>query len=153
MGTQENIALFRRVVDELVNNGNVAAVDELMTPDFVEHETLPPGLPAGREGVKQLFTLLHTAFPDLHGDIEDVVAAGDKVVFRMTWRGVQTGQFFDISPTGKRVAFDVFDMARVEGGKMVEHWGLSNQLSLLQQLGVVPVPDSERRQHIPLLSS
>jgi predicted ester cyclase len=140
LSTQDNIAVFRRLVDELINGGNLAAFDELFAPDFIEHE-LPPGVPPGREGTRQLFSMLHGAFPDLRAEIEDVVANDDKVVFRMTWRGTQTGSFIDIPPTGKQVAFGVFDMVRVADGKLAEHWGLLDQLSLMQQLGVIPTPE------------
>jgi steroid delta-isomerase-like uncharacterized protein len=140
VATQDSVNVFRRVIDELINNGNLAVFDELIAPDFVEHE-LPPGVPPGREGTKQLFSSLHIAFPDIRAEIEDVVAQDDKVVFHMTWRGTHTGPFMGIPPTGKRVAFEVFDMVRVADGKVAEHWGLMNQLSLLQQLGVIPTPE------------
>lgn len=94
--------------------------------------------------MRQLFSVLHTAFPDLRGEIEDIVAQDDKVVFRMTWRGTQTGDFLGIPATGKPVSFEVFDMARVAGGKIAEHWGLPNNLKLLQQLGAVPAPGGQQ---------
>jgi steroid delta-isomerase-like uncharacterized protein len=139
MATQDSVKVFQRVVDELISNGNLAAVDELFAPDFIEHELLP-GVPPGREGAKQLFSALHTAFPDIRAEIEQVVAQDDKVVFHMTWRATQTGSFMGIPPTGKQVAFKVFDMVRVADGKVAEHWGLLDQMSLMQQLGVIPPP-------------
>jgi steroid delta-isomerase-like uncharacterized protein len=140
MATQDNVNVFRRVIDELISDGNLVKVDELFAPDFVEHELLP-GVPQGREGAKQLFSLLHSAFPDIRAEIEHVVAQDDKVVFHMTWRGTQTGSFMGIPPTGKQVAFKVFDMVRVADGKVAEHWGLLDQFSLMQQLGVIPTPE------------
>ena len=85
--------------------------------------------------------MLHEAFPDLRAEIEDNVADDDKVVFRMTRRATHTGAFMGIPPTGKQVEFGVFDLVRVADGKLVEHWGLLDQLTLLQQLGVVPTPE------------
>jgi steroid delta-isomerase-like uncharacterized protein len=140
MATQDSVNVFRRLVAELINDGNVAAFDELFAPDFVEHE-LPPGVPQGREGTRQLFSALHSAFPDFRAEIEDVVAQDDKVVFRMTWQGTQSGEFMGIPPTGKRVTWEVFDMVRVVDGKVAEHWGLMDQLNLMQQLGVIPTPE------------
>jgi steroid delta-isomerase-like uncharacterized protein len=140
MATQDSVNVFRRLVSELINDGNVAAFDELFAPDFVEHER-PPGVPQGREGTRQLFSALHSAFPDLRAEIEDVVAQDDKVVFRMTWQGTQSGEFMGIPPTGKRVTWEVFDMVRVVDGKVAEHWGLMDQLNLMQQLGVIPTPE------------
>jgi predicted ester cyclase len=137
---EDTAAPFRRFIQEVVNGGNVAAIDDLMPPDLIEHEPLPPGMPQNREGVKELFTTLHQAFPDLEAAVEDEVVQGDKVVFRMTWQGRQDGDFFGIPPTGKRVTYSVIDIVRVVGGKVVEHWGLTDQLGLMQQLGGIPQP-------------
>lgn len=141
MTTQDSVNVFRRCVDELINKGNLAAFDELIAPDFVEHE-LAPGFPQGREGTRQLFSMLHNAFPDIRAEINNVVAQDDKVVFHMTWRGTHTGPFMGIPPTGRPFELEVFDMARVSDGKVAEHWGLMDQLSLMQQLGVMPAPES-----------
>ena len=139
MSTQENAAVFQRVIDELVNNGNVDIVDALFAPDFVEHnESLLPMMAArGRETVKQTFLVLRAAFPGLHAEVRQVVAQGEYVVVYMTWHGTQNGQFVVIPPTGKSVSFEVFDMVRVVDGKFAEHWGLVDQLALFQQLGVI----------------
>jgi steroid delta-isomerase-like uncharacterized protein len=140
MSTEQNKAVYRRFMEEVVNQGNLAVVDELVAVDVVEHEELPPGYPQGREGVKQFFAMLRTAFPDLQATIEDLIAEGDKVVGRGTWSGSHRGQFMDIPPTGKRVSFGVMDIGRIADGKIVEHWGQTDMLGLLQQLGVVPLP-------------
>ena len=140
MTAEDNATLFRQFIEEVVNQGNVAAIDDLTTPDFAEHEELPPGIPQNREGVKQLFAMVHQAFPDLTATVEDEIVQGDKVVFRMSWRGTHNGEFLGIPPTGRQVTFPVIDIVRVVGGKVVEHWGVSDQLSMLQQLGAIPQP-------------
>jgi steroid delta-isomerase-like uncharacterized protein len=138
MSAEQNKALVRRKVEETFNRGDVSHFDEFMTPDFVEREVLPPGTPPGREGVKQLTMMLRSAFPDFKATIEDIVAEGDKVVIRQTWTGTQTGEFMGIPPTGKRVSFGVIDILRMAGGKCAEHWGQMDNMSLMQQLGVIP---------------
>jgi steroid delta-isomerase-like uncharacterized protein len=140
MSTEQNKALFRRFVDELLNHGNMSLADELLAPDFVEHEELPPGIPQNREGVKHLTTMLRSAFPDFKATIHDIIAEDDKVVVRMTWTGTQKGEFMGIPPTGKSVSFEVLDIVRIAGGKLVEHWGQMDNMRLMQQLGVIPVP-------------
>jgi predicted ester cyclase len=140
MSTEQNKALLRRVMEEVFSRGNISLIDELFAPDFVEHEALPPGIPAGREGVKQLSTMLRRAFPDLKATIDDTIAEGDKVVARATWSGTHKGEFMGIAPTGKSVSFGVFDIVRIAGGKFVEHWGQMDNLSMMQQLGVIPAP-------------
>ena len=140
MSTEQNKALSRRLMEEVFNRGNISLVDELFAPDFVEHEELPPGIPPGREAVKQFSTIFRSAFPDLKVTIDDIIAEGDKVVVRGTWSGTHKGEFMGIPPTGKSVSFEVIDTVRIAGGKFVEHWGLMDNMSMMQQLGVIPAP-------------
>src|SRR5574341_1640002 len=123
MSTEQNKALVRQIVEEVFNRGNVSLADEFLAPDFVDREELPPGIPRDREGVKQLTTMLRSAFPDFKATIDDIVAEGDKVVIRQTWSGTQQGEFMGVPPTGKSVSFGVIEIIRIAGGKVVEHWG------------------------------
>jgi steroid delta-isomerase-like uncharacterized protein len=140
MSAEQNKALTVRFLEELFNRGNTAIVDEIMAPDFIEREQLPPGMPNDREGVKVLTSLLRSAFPDFKATIDDVLAEGDKVVMRQTWSGTQKGEFMGVPATGKRVSFGVIDIVRFANGKVVEHWGLMDSMSLMQQLGAIPTP-------------
>lgn len=140
MSGQQSKALYRRLMEEGANRGELAAFDEIMAPDLVEHEALPPGIPQTRDGVKQLFGLLRSAFPDLHVTIEDEMADRDMVAARITFRGTHRGEFAGIPATGRTVAWGAVDVVRVRGGRIVEHWGEVDRLSLLQQLGVIPRP-------------
>jgi steroid delta-isomerase-like uncharacterized protein len=138
MSVEQNKALFRRLVEEVFNKGNVSTIDEFLAPNFVEREVLPPGTPSGREGVKQLTMMFRTAFPDFNVSIDDMIAEGDKIVARTTWSGTQKGDFMGIPSSGKRVSFDVIDIIRISEGKGVEHWGVMDSSALMQQLGVIP---------------
>jgi predicted ester cyclase len=138
MSTEQIKALARRVVDEIFSRGNIGIADELLATDFVEREELPPGISRDREGVKQLATMLRSAFPDLNVTVDDIVAEGDKVVLRQTWSGTHRGEFMGIAPTGRKVSFGVIDILRVAGGKFVEHWGQMDGMGLMQQLNAVP---------------
>lgn len=138
MSVEENKALFRRLVEEVFNKGNMSTIDEFLAPNFVEREVLPPGTPSGREGVKQLTMMFRTAFPDFNVSIDDMIAEGDKIVARTTWSGTQKGEFMGIPPSGKRVSFDVIDIIRISEGKGVEHWGVMDSSAMMQQLGVIP---------------
>jgi predicted ester cyclase len=137
MSTEENKALVRRFYEEVLNQKNTAAIDQIFDPNFVDH-ALPPGLPGGIEGTKQFFGIVLTAFPDLHFTVEDMIAEGDKVVARHAGSGTQQGVFLGIPPTGKHVTVTGIDIMRITGGKFVEHWDAVDNLGLLQQLGVVP---------------
>ncbi len=140
MAAEQDKALIVRFVEELFNRGNIGIVDEIFAPDFIEREQLPPGIPSGREGVKVLATMLRSAFPDFKATIDDILAEGDKVVIRMTWSGTQKGEFMGVPATGKRVSVGVIDIIRITNGKLVEHWGLMDSTSLMQQLGAIPAP-------------
>lgn len=140
MSTEQNKTLVRQMVEQVFNRGNMSMADEFLAPDFVEHEELPPGIPPGREAPKALFTMLRNAFPDFKATIDDIVAEGDRVVIRQTWSGTQKGEFMGIPPTGKSVSFKVIDILRMAGGKCVEHWGVMDNMVMMQQLGAIPTP-------------
>lgn len=138
MSVEQNKALFRRFIEEVFNKGNVSTIDEFLAPNFVEREVLPPGTPSGREGVKQLTMMFRTAFPDFNVSIDDMIAEGDKIVARTTWSGTQKGEFMGIPSSGKCVSFNVIDIIRISDGKGVEHWGVMDSSSLMQQIGAIP---------------
>ncbi len=140
MSKEQNKALLSRAIKEVFIQGKTSMIDEFFSPGFVEHEELPPGIPPGREGVKQLSSLFRSAFPDLKIKINDMIADGDKVVIRCTWSGTHKGEFMGIPPTGKSVSFGVIDIVRFAGGKMVEHWGQMDAMRMMQQLGAVSRP-------------
>ena len=129
--------LAKRFYEEVLNRGDLAAIDELVAEDFVEHEGLP-GIPAGREGLRAWVMLLRGAFPDLVVTVEQMIAAGDEVWVQMTIRGTHYGPFLDIAPTGGKVEIGGIDRVRVRDGKAVEHWGVTDNLTLFQQLGRIP---------------
>jgi steroid delta-isomerase-like uncharacterized protein len=139
MPPSDNKALVRRFVDEAQTRGNLAAIDECLSPEFVDHSA-PPGLPAGREGVRALFAALRHAFPDLRAEIHDQVAEADRVVTRKTLRGTHRGEFLGIPATGRAVSFAVIDVLRVRDGQITDHWNVVDRLHLLEQLGALAAP-------------
>ena len=140
MSVEENKKIARRFVDEVLNNKNLAALDELVAEDFVELDPLP-GQAQGREGLKQILAMLFAAFPDLHWTTEEEAAEGDKHWSRFTWRGTHRGDFMGIPPTGNQVVVNGVVIDRIVEGKMVDSRILMNELSLMQQLGVIPPPE------------
>jgi predicted ester cyclase len=138
MSLEQNKALVHRFA-ERINAKDLEGALALVGPNFVEHAA-GPGLPAGVEAVRAWFTLLFAGFPDAHYTILDVVAEGDKVVVQACSQGTHTGMFIGVPPTGKRAKWSLIDIHRVADGKLVEHWAESDQLGLMQQLGLVPPP-------------
>jgi steroid delta-isomerase-like uncharacterized protein len=134
---EKNLALMKRFYSEVCNQGNVDLIDELVAPDLVEHEVFP-GLEPNREGLKQFFRYFRSAFPDLHFQVDDIFTAGDKVVARVTIHGTHKGEFMGMAPTGKKISVPAFDILRFAGGKIVEHWGLTDSMTMMQQLGALP---------------
>jgi predicted ester cyclase len=129
--------VIRRFVDEVQNKKSEAAFDELNDPSFVNLSS-PPGVPADREGSKAYLFGFLNAFPDSTWTIDDMIAEGDQVVTKKTLRGTHTGPLGDLPPTGRTVTLQFVDIMRVRDGKIVEHWLSMDQLTFLQQLGVIP---------------
>jgi len=139
MSTEENKAVGRRLVEEVLNKGNVAAVDEYFAADYVDH-SVPPGIPPDREGLKMFFTAFRAAFPDLHYHIDDEIAEGNMLVHRLTGHGTMQGEFQGMPATGKHATWSEIHIGRLAGGKLAEHWANVDQLGMLQQLGLAPMP-------------
>lgn len=140
MSTEENKAVVRRYYEEF-NKGveaSMAAIEELFAPDFVLHGTGPLPEKMDRASMKQMGAAFFTALPDMHWTVEDLIAEGDKVVARFTWRATHRGEFMGVPATGKVVTAKGMNIARVAGGKLVELWEVSDDLGWLQQLGAIP---------------
>ena len=130
-------AIARRWMVEVWQRGNVAAVDDLHAPDFVDSS--PAGRPADREGYKAGVAELYAAFPDFCAAIDDLIvdATAGRVAIRWTASGTQWGAFLGALPTGRRITFCGIDILRIEEGQIVERWGEWDGIDLLQQLGIV----------------
>ncbi|MEE8472851.1 MAG: ester cyclase [Dehalococcoidia bacterium] len=139
MSVEENKTIERRFMEEVWTKGNLAAVDELVATNYVDHTPMPDVSP-DLQGVKQFATVVRAAFPDWNPTIEDIIAEGDKVVVRFTGRGTHKGEFMGIPPTGKQLTMMAIAIHRIAGGKIVENWLQADMLGMMQQLGVVPTP-------------
>jgi predicted ester cyclase len=130
----DNIAAFRRIIDAFTS-GDLDVIDELVAPDCIEHQR---GNQAGSEGAKEIVRTLHRWMSDFSLTIEDLIADGDMVWSRNRARGVNTGSIMGNPPTERSVEVDVIDIGRFKDGKLVEHWGIADQLGLMLQIGAVP---------------
>jgi len=138
MSTEANKTLVRRYRD-IHNSNNLAALDEIVDANIISHNGLP-GLPPGLEGGKMAHMAFSAAFPDGHVATEDLVAEGDKVVERFSFRGTNTGSFLGAPATGKQVTATGVAISRIANGKIVEHWGENDTIGVMQQLGLMPTP-------------
>jgi steroid delta-isomerase-like uncharacterized protein len=128
---------IRRLYD-LINTGDIDGFGRQVADDFVEHDEAP-GFPPTKAGVIQYFQMLLAAFPDLRMNVEDVIASGDKAVARVRVSGTHKGEFMGMPATGKSAAVNLIDITRFgDDGLAREHWGVVDQLALMQQLGAIP---------------
>jgi steroid delta-isomerase-like uncharacterized protein len=139
VASEQHKELYRRFIEECFTGGNLALVDEMIAADAVDHQA-PPGTAQGAEGLKQFLSMFRSAFPDLQATVDQVIAEGDTIAARFTMSGTHQGEFFGIPPTGKRMEITGIDVVRFENGKIVEHWGNQDDLGMMQQLGVIPMP-------------
>jgi steroid delta-isomerase-like uncharacterized protein len=137
---EENKTQYRRSFEEVFNQGNLAIVDELVTPDFLNHE-VPPGMNnRGPDSTRQIVKMLRTAFPDLHFTIEELVAEGDTVAGRVTMSGTHLGPFQGIPPTGRSFEQAHMHFVRFRDGKAIEHRAVRDDLGMMRQLGLIAAP-------------
>lgn len=132
-----NEAVVARFIEEVINRGQLTTADEIVAEDFIEWDPLP-GQRQGREGLKEVISMLRSAFPDIHWFTDETISAGEKVVTRFTWTGAHQGPFLGIPPTAKPVRVKGVVIDRVVSGKMIDSRILMDTLGLMQQLGVAP---------------
>lgn len=137
MSVEENKANARRFYEEVFNQGNLAAIDELSAPNIVDHTAMPDQSP-GTEGLKQMIGMYLSAFPNLHLTVDAMIGEGDMVSVLSTVTGTHTADMMGIPPTGKQIRVGGLDLIRFSGGKAVEVWHYEDTIGMFQQLGVAP---------------
>lgn len=140
MSAEQNKTIARRVVEEWYNQGNSAVADELYASDYIHHDpALPLELQRGLTAYKQVIGMFRAAFPDFYMTLDDVIAEGDKVVGRWTFRGTHQGELMGIPATGKQVTLTGIAISRIADDKVVEGWVNFDAMGMMQQLGVIPL--------------
>jgi steroid delta-isomerase-like uncharacterized protein len=135
----EGTGLIRRFYEDVIGNGQLDLVDELSTDDFVEHEEGLPGQPPGREGARFFVSAFREAFPDIRPKtVGPTLVDGDLEAAHVVLTGTHNGDLMGVAATGKTVEFGGIDIIRVEDGKVAEHWGVTDTMSLMQQVGAIP---------------
>jgi steroid delta-isomerase-like uncharacterized protein len=143
VSAEENTVIARRFVEalrEFFRTGDPDVVDSVLADNVVQHISGLPPQAQSREGFKRLLPALPRTFPDAAFELENLVAEGDMVAFRLTWTATHRGEFFGIPPTGARATVTEMHLLRIADGKIGERWGEWDALGLMQQLGAVPRP-------------
>jgi steroid delta-isomerase-like uncharacterized protein len=127
----DNKAVVRNYIERVWNQHDYSAIDENIKVDYIQHS---PNVPPGRDGVKDFFKMVNSAFSEVQFTVEDMIAEGDKVVWRWTLRGQHTGTFQGLPPTGKDFTFSGISILRLEDGKSAELWAEQDMMGLMGQL-------------------
>ncbi len=146
MTTDQNKLTVRRLVEEGFNKQNAKLIDETFAKDAISHDPSQPNLARGPEGARESMRVYSTAFPDAKLTIEREIAEGDYVVQYLSTSGTHSGPLGNIPATGKKTNVTGVIISKFEDGKVVETWSLWDQLSLMQQIGVVPMPETAAKQ-------
>jgi steroid delta-isomerase-like uncharacterized protein len=131
--------LIQHFYDEVLSQGNVERIDELVTDDVIDHEPFP-GQPDGIEGVRQFAAMMSAAFSDLKATIGPSLESGDLASAHVTITGRHTGEFMGVPASDKEFEIESIDLIRVKDGKCAEHWGVTDNMALMQQIGAIPEP-------------
>jgi steroid delta-isomerase-like uncharacterized protein len=132
--SDEAKAVARRNTEEVQGKGRFDVFDELFADNFTDHTPQPNTTP-DKAGVRRLYTYIRAAFPDFHAEIHWQLADGDRVTTYKTYHGTHEGPFLGVAPTHRKIHFETVDVMRVQHGKITDHWGVGNLLSLMQQIG------------------
>ncbi|MHA2425022.1 MAG: ester cyclase [Candidatus Thorarchaeota archaeon] len=132
MSKQRNLEIGRKMMDA-VNNKDLDTLDELVAPDYENHQLQVKN----REELKQVLSRQYKGFPDVHRELEDIIADESKVWIRVKITGTHTGEYRGIPPSGKKIIMMAVPVYRISGGKIVEGWSVWSSLDLFKQLGVV----------------
>ncbi len=135
---EKNKAIVTQIY-KAFNANDWNTLQTMLTPEFVDHNPAP-GQKPGFEGVKEVFAQMSSAFPDMKMEVQEIIAEGDFVCARIYFSGTQKGEFMGMPSTGKSFKTDGYDFVRLVNGKVAERWGISNDMSMMMQLGMMPMP-------------
>jgi steroid delta-isomerase-like uncharacterized protein len=136
----EGAGLIQEFYDELLTNGNLDKLDDLVTDDVVDHEQGLPGQPEGKEGVTFFVNAMRGAFSDIKATTDPTIESGDLACARSTITGKHTGEWMGVPASDKTFEIESIDIIRIEDGKCAEHWGVTDNMALMMQIGAIPEP-------------
>ena len=132
----KNKQIVETYFNEVWNKGEVDLLDDLLTENYINHTPSTPNPPKGASGLKPIIRAIRKGFPDLHYEIKDIIVTKEKVILRVIMTGTQTGPLLGIPPTGKKVEVNQINIEKIENGKIAEHWRVTDELTMMKQLGI-----------------
>jgi steroid delta-isomerase-like uncharacterized protein len=133
----ENLTLIQRYFEEVWNQGNLDLLDELVAENYINHSPGGSAPVPGPEGLKPIVAAVRQAFSDLHYSIMDTIIIDEKIVARVKLTGTHDGNFFGTAPTGKRIDVDQINIEHVQHGKIIAHWRITDNFTMMKQMGVL----------------
>jgi steroid delta-isomerase-like uncharacterized protein len=133
----QNKKIIQRYYNEVWNQGKLEVLDELLDQQYVNHTPSTPDPPRGPGGLKPIVAAIRKAYPDLHYEIKDIITNDSTAVARVVMTGTQRDSLFGLPPTGKRISVNQITIEKIRNGKIVEHWRVTDELSMMKQLGFV----------------
>jgi len=134
---EQNKKIIQRYYSEVWNQGKLDVLDVLLDQQYINHTPSVPGPPPGPKGLKPIVAAIRKAFPDLHYEIKDIIVNDSMAVARVVMTGTQLDSLFDLPPTGKKISVNQINIEKIRNGKVIEHWRVTDELSLMRQLGFV----------------
>lgn len=134
---EQNQTIIKRYFEEVWNKGNWDTLDEIISLDYINHSPGISNPPKGPKGLKPIVMAMRAAFSDLHYEITNMVLAEDQVAVHTIMRGTHQGDFFGIPATNKSVELSQMQIERIEEGKIIEHWRVTDEITLMKQLGLI----------------
>jgi len=132
-----NKQIIRTYFNEAWNKGHMDVLDTILSENYINHTPSTPNPQNGPAGLKPIIMAIRTGFPDLHYEIKDIIVTQDRAVVRVIMTGTQTGTLFSIAPTGKHIEVNQINIEKIENGKITEHWRVTDELTMMKQLGLV----------------
>lgn len=132
--SEANRSIFQHFLDEVVERGSLSVIEDVISPQFLNHDPRLPHLPPDLEGEKRFFAELHTSFEGLEVHVQELRAFQEVVVCRSTWSGMHVGSFAGLPCARRRVSLEVVDILKFRNGFLMERWGLLDHWHLLNQL-------------------
>ena len=135
---EQHRRIIQRYYEEVWNRGRLEVLDELLDPQYINHTPSVPNPPPGPDGLKPIVAAIRKGFPDLHYEIKEIIVNDSMAVARVIMTGTQKDSLFDLPPTGKKITVNQINIEKIRNGRVVEHWRVTDELTMMKQLGVVP---------------
>ena len=133
----DNQALIKKYFEEVWNKGNLSLLEEIISPNYINHNPAAPDTPPGPAGLVPIIEGIRKAFPDLRYEIKNIVVSDNQVAVHTIMHGTHTGDFFGLKPSNRKVEVPQMQIEKISNGQIIEHWRVTDELTMQKQLGLI----------------